>query len=50
MLYITNNYQKYQSIRIKRKKNIKVMDNMLKDNIKEHNKVCKIYNRYINTE
>lgn len=49
-LYFTKNYQNYQSIRIKRKQNIKVMDNMLNNNIKEHNKVCKIYNKYINTE
>lgn len=49
-MYFINDYQHYSDIKSDRKKHIKEMDKMLQQNIKEHTKVCRIYDKYINTE
>ena len=49
-MYFINEYQHYNNIKSDRKKHIKKMDEMLQQNIKEHKKACRIYNKFINNE
>lgn len=49
-MYFLKDYQHYSDIKSERKKHIKEMDAMLQQNIKEHTKACRIYDKYINIE
>lgn len=48
-IYFGKDYKKYDNIRTQRKSKIKEMNNLLENNLKEHQKACQIYNKYVNT-
>lgn len=47
--YFGKDYKKYDNIRMQRKSKIKELNNFLENNLKEHQKACQIYYKYVNT-